>query len=116
MVVKGRLLAVMATVIIGVAVGVACGSDDKNEDEDTSTGGDLSFTDDVNPILTNSCGGTNCHGAAPAAGRKTYVGNETNFKADAASIKLQLTNNTMPPTAGALSTANEKILTDFLDQ
>ena len=107
-----RVAAVLATVGLALGLSMACGKDDKADEEETSTG-DLSFTDDINPILIASCGASGCHGTT-SPGSTVYVGKESVFKAS--SSKGQLTNNLMPKAPSTISAADEATLIKFLDQ
>ena len=83
-----RLLAIGAA--IGAAIGffTSCGASDDKDDGNASTGGGLSFTADINPIIVTSCGGSDCH--TSGSGYTTYVGSETNLKARATDVKSRL--------------------------
>lgn len=92
----------------------ACGK--KDSDPDTTTTTALSFSTDINPILTTSCGTSSCHGSGST--NTIFVDNEANFKASTAKSRLSI--GDMPPADStqktSFTTANKDKLTQFLSQ
>ena len=69
------------------------------------------FATDINPILTNKCGGTSCHSAASSLTH--LVGNKNNFDTI---NKVRIENSSMPPPSSAPLTATEKqVLLQYLN-
>lgn len=117
-----RLVAI-CTAFAGIAGFLtSCGAKDDAADK---TGNDLSFATDIDPIVTASCGGADCHSAASPYTH--YVGGESTFKAKKADIKTRLglaaTDSLKMPKspdvagkARTLSEADKSKIISFLDQ
>lgn len=116
---RRALSASIAGVCVLTALGLmACGTQDKKSTDaaTTTTTTTLSFTTDINPILTTSCGTSSCHGAGSPFG--VYVDGETAFKKS--SSKARLDAGTMPQTgstqAKSFTADNKSKILKFLAQ
>ena len=83
---------------------------------ETKTSSNLDFSQDIDPILTSTCAGSQCHSFGTILGsRYEFVGNGDNFKKAPSS---RLTDGSMPPTSSdqSLSSEDRMKLLDFLSQ
>ena len=77
---------------------------------------ELDFSQDVNPILTQSCSGSSCHSVGTTLGKRyEYVGQDSVFQEAPLS---RISDGTMPPSSSGRTVLNtqREILSRFLQQ
>lgn len=85
-----RMVLKLVALLSAVGVASACGSDSKKTTP-TTTAKTYTFATDVAPLVKTYCADSKCHGKTnTGAGATVYEDNETNFKAEKASIKAYM--------------------------